>query len=178
MTTTPAAPSTAASTKAAPTIEQLLALHTATETTVPEEHIDENGHMNIGHYFSAGSWAVWDLTQERVTGRDYIGRRGLSFFTVEHRIAYLGELRLGERYSVHAALAARTEKAVHGLALVLDRERERVACRMEVVYVHVDMAGRGSVPMPDDVAAAADTEVAAHPWVADVATGLSLRRRS
>ncbi|QVT78125.1 L-carnitine dehydrogenase [Nocardioides aquaticus] len=173
MTDSPAARPTAQ-----PTTAQVLALHTATDTTVPEDHIDENGHMNIGHYFSAASWAVWDLTTERVTGADYIARRGSSFFTVEHRIAYLGELRLGERYSVHAALAGRTDKALHGLALVLDRERDRVACRMEVVYLHVDMDARRSSTMPDDVAARAGAEVAAHPWVADVATGLSLRRPS
>ncbi len=161
-----------------PTTAEVLALHTATETTVPEDHIDENGHMNIGHYFSAASWAFWDLTIERVTGADYIARRGSSFFTVEHRIAYLGELRLGERYSVHAALAGRTDKALHGLALVLDRERDRVACRMEVVYVHVDMDDRRASAMPDDVAARADAEVSAHPWVAAAATGLTLRRPS
>lgn len=158
-----------------PTTEQVLALHTAVDATVPPDHVDENDHMNISHYFSAGSLAVWDLTQ-RATGPDYIARRGLSFFTVEHRIAYLGELRLGERYTVHGALAGRTDKAVHGVGLVLDRERDRVACRMEVVYVHVDMAGRRATPIPDDVAAALDAEVDAHPWVAGLATGLSLRR--
>ena len=64
------------------------------------------------------------------------------------------------------------------LPLVLDRERDRVACRMEVVYVHVDMAARRASVMPDDVAARADAEVAAHPWVAGVATGLTLRSPS
>lgn len=63
---------------------------------------------------------------------------------------------------MHAALAGRTDKAVHGVGLVLDRERDRLACAMEVVYVHV--------------AAALDAEVGAHPWVAGLATGLSLRR--
>ncbi len=159
-----------------PTVAEVLALHTAGETTVPEDHVDENGHLTTGHHFSAASGVVWDLVQERVTGRDYIGRRGMSLFTVEHRLTYLAELRLAERYSVHSALAGRTAKAVHGLALVLDRERDRVACRMEIVYVHVDMDTRRSVPMPDDVAARADAEIARHPWAAAAATGLTLRR--
>jgi len=77
---------------------------------------------------------------------------------------------------VHAALAGRTDKAVHGVGLVLDRERDRLACAMEVVYVHVDMTERRAAPIPVDVAAALDAEVGAHPWVAGLATGLSLRR--
>ena len=159
-----------------PSTEQLLSLPTLSDQRVPEDHIDQNGHMNIAHYFREGSIGAWRLVVDRATGEDYIERRGLSLFTVEHRIAYLGELRAGERYSVHATVVARTDKAVHTVAFVVDRERDRVACRMELVYVHVDMEHRRAASIPDDVAASLDEVASEHPWVAEVATGLSLRR--
>ena len=159
-----------------PTYEQLAELHTSSEQAVPESHIDENGHMNITHYFTEGAWGAWALMRDRIMGEGYIEERGQSFFTVEHRIAYLGELRLGERYSVRSALVERRGKAVHAATFVVDEERRQVACRMEIVFVHVDMAERRSVPVPDAIAEAIDAEAAAHPWVAEAATGLSLRR--
>ncbi len=132
--------------------------------------------MNIAHYFAEGSLGLWGLVGDTITGADYIARRGLSFFTVEHRIRYTGELRERQRYSVQSGLVARTAKAVHGVSLVLDRERDAVACTMEIVYVHVDMERRRAVTIPEDVAARIDDEVAAHPWLAALATGLSLER--
>ncbi len=159
-----------------PSTEQLLSLTTLTDRVVPADHIDQNGHMNIAHYFREGSIGAWQLVVDRATGEDYIERRGLSFFTVEHRLAYLAELRAGERYSVHATVVGRSDKAVHAAAFVVDREHDRVACRMELVYVHVDMDDRRATPIPDDVAARLDAVAAEHPWVAEVATGLSLRR--
>ena len=159
-----------------PSAEQLLSLHTPAERIGPSSHIDQNGHMNIAHYFSEGSLGLWGLMTDEVTGPDYIDRRGLSFFTVEHNIRYTGELREGRRYRVQAGLVARTAKAVHGVSLVVDAEPGTVACTMEIVYVHVDMGERRSVAMPGDVAARVDEQVAAHPWLAEVATGLSLRR--
>ena len=37
-----------------PTYEQILKLPAQFDQTVPEEFIDENGHMNIGDYFRRG----------------------------------------------------------------------------------------------------------------------------
>ena len=161
---------------ALPSIEQIRSLPASFDQKVEQDTIDENGHMNITAYFGVGAWAPWLRLQEIALGEDYIGDRGLSFFTVGHHIGYFGELRLGERYSVRSALAGRTSKALHVVSFVLDEERDRPACSMEIMYVHVSMDTRRSVPIPDDVAAALDAEIAAHPWVADVATGLTLRR--
>lgn len=159
-----------------PSIDQLRSLPATMDLTVPAESIDENGHMNITKYFELGAWAPWVRLQQVAVGEDYIGERGNSFFTVEHRIRYLGELRLDEPFSVRAAFAGRTEKALHGISFVVDESRDRLACVMEEVYVHVSMESRRSTPIPDDVAAALDDEIAAYPWVAETATGLSLRR--
>lgn len=162
-----------------PTYAQVLTLPTVFDQVVTEDFIDENGHMNIGDYFRLGSWAPWRRMSELGTGEDYISRRGMSFFTVEHQIRYLAELRLGERFTVHSAFVGRTAKAVHAVGIVADREHERVACFMEVMYVHVSMSDRRAAPIPDDLGAALDADAAAYggDWLAGSARGLTLRRQ-
>lgn len=159
-----------------PTADQVRSLPSYFDQTVSPDAIDENGHMNISYYFRYGSWAPWKRLGELGMAEDYIESREMSFFTVEHAIRYLGELRLDEPYAVHTGFVGRTAKAAHAIAFVLDRTRDRVACVMEVMYVHVSMETRRACDIPDDLAAALDAEIAAHPWVADAATGLSLRR--
>ncbi|WP_309649305.1 thioesterase family protein [Nocardioides sp.] len=159
-----------------PQADQVRSLPSHFDRPVAPDAIDENGHMNISVYFREGSWAAWLRLGELGMGEDYIPARGLSFFTVEHSIRYLGELRLGEPYAVHTGIAGRTSKAVHAVSFVLDRTHDRVACVMEVMYVHVSMETRRACDIPDDIAGALDAEIAAHPWVAEAATRLSLRR--
>ncbi len=159
-----------------PTFEQVLRLPAPFDQNVTEDNIDQNGHMNIGDYFRLGSWAPWRRMVALGMDEDYIPQRQLSFFTVGHHISYVGELRLGDRFSVHAGFVERTAKALHGVGIVLDREHERLSCMLEATYVHVSMGNRRATEIPDDIAANLDADIAEHPWLAEVATGLTLRR--
>ena len=145
--------------------------------TVPPDWADENGHMNISHYFRLASWAVWGRLRDLGMAEDYIEQRGSSFFTVEHRIGYTGEMRLGQPFSVRASFVERAERTLHGAAYVVDEGRGQVACWLEAIYVHVSMETRRASPIPEDIAALLDGEIAARAsWLGPVATGLSLRR--
>ena len=148
----------------------------STPSRVPEEWADENGHMNIGHYFRLASHAVWHRMRDLGMAEDYITARGHSFFVVEHRLRYLGELRPGQRFSVRGGLVGLTGKALHGAAFVLDEGGDRVACTFEAVYVHVAMDTRRAAPVPEDLQTSYAAEIAAHAdWLPAVAQGLSLR---
>ncbi len=132
--------------------------------------------MNISHYFRLASHATWHRMRDLGMAEDYIATRGRSFFVVEHRLRYLAELRPGERFSVHGTLVAQASKALHGVAFVLDGERDRVACTFEAIWVHVDMDTRRAAPIPPDLRDSFATEIDRHAdWVAPVAHGLSLR---
>ena len=159
-----------------PSIELVRSLPAYFEKTVPDDYIDENGHMNITRYFELGAWAPWLRVGELGVGDSYIPERGLSFFTVEHHVRYLGELRLGDPLSVRPAFVGRTPKALHGISFVVDESRDKIACTMEILYVHVSMETRRSVEIPDDVATALDGEIAQRAWALGAATGLTLRR--
>ena len=157
-----------------PTLEQVLTLPVPLEGAVRPDQIDQNGHLNISHYFSMGSVAPWRLLEQAGADRTYIPERGLSFFTVGHHLGYLGELLEGDAYAVHAGFVGRTDKAVHAFSAVVDRTRDRLSCLVETTYVHVAMSNRRATSIPADVAAGIEERT--EPWLAEVAVGLSLRR--
>ena len=162
-----------------PSFDDVVVLPAVFDLTVTPDQIDENGHMNIRHYFDYASWSVWKTIQQHGAGDAYIRDRGLSFFTVEQHLRYFGEMREGERFTVHDRLLARSSKALHAMAFVLDRERSRLACTFELVYVHVDMAERKAVDIPDDIATALDGVIAdgdALGWAAPVCGSMGVRR--
>ena len=159
---------------ALPDFEVVAALPSFFDQEVPEEYVDMNGHMNITHYFSLGAWGPWKRMAELGMPEDYM-TTGSSFFTASHHLTYLSELRQGERFAIHAAFADRTDKAVHSVALVADHTNRRVACVMEITHVHVSLETRRASSIPAWLAEPLDGEIATTPWVAAVATGLSLR---
>ncbi len=163
---------------ALPTFDQVSALPAAREGHVEDTFIDENGHMNIGDYFRLTSHALWDDTRDAGVSDTYIDDRGLSLFTVEQHIRYLGEMRLGDRFTVHNRFLARSGKVVHAMAFLLDQEKQRLACTMEVSWVHVDMTSRSAVDLPDDIADGIDTLIkqsADLPWEPPVSGVMGVR---
>ena len=162
-----------------PGFDDVAALPTIFDEKVTPDQIDENGHMNIRHYFDFGSWSVWKTVIAAGVDADYMRDRGMSFFTVEQHIRYFGEMRVGDRFTVHDRLLERSRRALHAMAFVLDRERSRLACTFELTYVHVDMAERRAVDIPDDIAAALDRVIAdgdALGWDAPVCGAMGVRR--
>lgn len=159
-----------------PSLDQIRTLPREGGGTVPPEWIDQNGHMNILRYVEQASWAVWRGLGRFGAGEDYIAERGLSFFTVGQHIDYLGELREGEELAIHVGYVEQSDKALRGVAYVVDLARDRLACVFEATYVHVSMETRRAASVPEDVAAALAVQVAGCAWLAPYATGLSLQR--
>jgi acyl-CoA thioester hydrolase len=163
-----------------PTYDQIAQLPAVDEQVVRPEFIDLNGHMNIRHYFDVASIALWRICIAAGMDQSYSDARGLTLFTVEQHIRYFSELRLGERFTVHGRFLERSERAVHAMSFVVAPDSQALACTFEASYVHVDMETRRSVPIPDDVAARFDAEIAAADalgWEAPVSGAMGVRRR-
>ena len=162
-----------------PTYDQLAALRPTSRLDVGPEHIDVNGHMNIRHYFDLGGLAIWERCRTELgMGEDYIGERGMSSFTAEQHLAYRDESREGDRLEAPVLLVDRGDKSLHVTALIVNHTRQRLACVMESVLVHVDFTTRRAVPFPDDVAALLDAAVASDrpAWDLPLSGGLGVRR--
>lgn len=146
-----------------------LPVHHAGE--VGAERIDFNGHMNVLHYLDLAAQGADRMVRDLGIDDGYREQRQLGIFTVEHHLGYHGELRLGDRFTVHGQVLGHSGKAVHKMCYLLDSVRDRLAHTLEIVSVHVDLRTRRTAPFPDDVAAALTAAVDATrglPWAAPV----------
>lgn len=163
-----------------PTYKQIVQLPALFDQKVREEFIDENGHMNIGDYFRLCSHAMWKSTITAGLGETYIAEHQQSLFTVEQHMRYYGELRLGQRFTVHTRLLERSARVVHGMTFVVDQERGALACTQETTLVHVSTASRSTVDIPVAIGDALDDMIAASDalgWDAPVCGAMGIRRR-
>ncbi|GAA5052792.1 thioesterase family protein [Nocardia callitridis] len=126
---------------------------------IPEEFRDENGHMNVRHYYDLCLIAMDTVFQRLGITDDYRATRGHGFFTAEHHIKFFAETHVGQRVSVHFRNLERSDKVVHGIALLVNDTTERLACTLEVVAVHVDLDTRRTTPFAVDVAEPIDREI-------------------
>jgi acyl-CoA thioester hydrolase len=145
-----------------PSYEQLLALPSYAERTVPMAFEDNNGQLNVRHYLGIGSEGLDESMVELGISHNWPARVGLACLSAEHHLVYLHELRTGDRMSVRVRFLGRSERAAHVLVYVLDDTRQRLATVIEEVNLCVRLEPRGSEPWPEDVAARFDARIAEH----------------
>ncbi|MFI9411270.1 thioesterase family protein [Nocardia gamkensis] len=144
---------------ALPTLDQVMMLPDPVEGVVTGDFIDMNGHMNVVHYLDWGSRGADALV--RVAGIDngYRSQRRMGLFTAEHHLAYYRELRMGDKFSVHARVLDRSDKTVHMMTFLVDQSAGRLSNTLEILLVHVDLDHRRAMALPDDIAVALDHHI-------------------
>ncbi|WP_169515298.1 thioesterase family protein [Gordonia shandongensis] len=133
------------------------------ETTVAREWIDYNGHLSEAFYVLVFGYAT-DTAMD-VLGLDegYRSRTGCSLYTVEAHVRYLREVGLAAPLTVTTEIVGVADKKLH-IAHSMHSGETLVATE-EIMALHVDQEAGRSVPMPDDVAAAARAAATAPaPW--------------
>jgi acyl-CoA thioester hydrolase len=148
-----------------PGFDQVVSLPAVSEGTVTPDFIDLNGHMNILHYLDYLAWGADTICSNAGIDVEYRHERRMGVFAAEHHLNYYRELREGEKFSVHVRPIERSDKALHLVAMLLDRTNDRLACTLETILVHVDMDSRRATPIPADIAAGLDREFAAYAGV-------------
>lgn len=161
-----------------PSYQQVLKIEELLAGTVDPDFIDVNGHMNIRHYLDYGATSA-DVICRRVGIDDaYRAQRRMGVFTAEHHIRYFSEMHEAGTFSVHTLFLGRSAKAGHLLAFILDRDREVLACTVEIILVHVGMDTRRPLDFPDDIAESIDawvTEAAKVTWPIPLSGAMGLR---
>lgn len=143
-------------TQTVPTTEEVLEIEPSWTDEVTKEWIDVNGHMNIRHYLDLGGNATDQICRAMGIDDDYRAQRRMGVFTAEQHLTYLREMRLGTSISAHVRTLKRGAKVGHMLALIMDRDKDQLACIFETVLVHVNMDTRRGTDFPADIAAAYD----------------------
>ncbi|RJO75122.1 thioesterase [Nocardia panacis] len=126
---------------------------------VPESFEDENGHMNVRHYFDLCTAAIGVLFERIGVDDEYRTTRRQGFFIAEHHIRYFAETAVRDRVSVHSLVIERSTKVVHAMALLVNDTTEQLACTLEMVAINVDFGNRRSTGFDADIAAAIDAEL-------------------
>ncbi|MFC0531431.1 thioesterase family protein [Phytohabitans kaempferiae] len=145
---------------------------------VGPEHLDQNGHMNIRHYFGLGDQTLLTRFEELGFGDGYLERTGFTTFTAEHHLRYFDELRPGSEFSTHTRLLARSAKSLHVIVLLTNRSARTLAFTFEAMILHIDIAQRRTALFPDEVATALDAAIARDnsvDWTAPLGGAMAIR---
>jgi acyl-CoA thioester hydrolase len=140
-----------------PSLTEIERITPTIDTMVTEDLVDANGHMSLPRYVAAAARAVW--TRQQLLGLDLALDRGISFFVTEQHAHYLGEMVLGDRFSVHPRFLARSNRALHTATFIVDATRRRLACSIESVSVCVSLDSRRSVSMSQELADSFDEAI-------------------
>jgi acyl-CoA thioester hydrolase len=130
--------------------------------TVPREWIDYNGHMNVACYVLAFDQATDLLFDYLALGEAYRRATNCSIFALEAHVTYERELREGEVFAVETRLIDADRKRLHMFHAMTKSDSAELAATMEVMALHVDLAGPRSAPIPDEAWAKIEALLAAH----------------
>jgi acyl-CoA thioester hydrolase len=134
-----------------PALDQLRELPVALDHVIPPEWEDRNGHVNVQFYLALFELGGWKVLEQFGVDDDWFERNAYSFFDLEHHLNYLAEIGIGDRVTTYNRIVGRSEKRFHGLYLVVNETRQRLACVLEYVSAGVDMTSRRIAAMPAEL---------------------------
>lgn len=117
---------------------------------VVPEWIDDNGHMNVAYYVLAFDRATDRLLDRLGIGEAYRQATGHSVFVVEAHITYERELRAGDPFKIETRLIDADRKRLHLFHTMTRVASGDVAAAIELMTLHVDLAGPRAAPFPDE----------------------------
>ena len=129
---------------------------------VAPEWIDYNGHMNVAYYVLAFDRATDLLFDYLGLGEAYRRATNRSIFALEAHVTYERELREGEAFAVGTRLIDADRKRLHLFHAMTKADSPDIASTMEVMGLHIDLAGPRSTAIPDEAYAKVEALLAAH----------------
>jgi acyl-CoA thioester hydrolase len=139
-----------------PTLEQVRELPLQFEYIIPPEWEDRNGHVNVQFYLALFELGGWQVMEEIGVDEAWFERHAYSFFDLEHHLHYLAEIGIGERVTTYNRIVGKSDKRFHGLYLIVNETRERLAGVLEYISNGVDMNRRRTAPMPAELSRGLD----------------------
>ena len=141
-------------------LKETVPLRTVTRT-VPIDWTDYNGHMNEGRYGQVFSDAADAVMVHVGADPDYIAG-GLSFFTVETKVAYLAETHAAEAFHVETRVTQGEGKKLR-LAHEMKRDSDgEILATCDQFMLHVSLETRRSCPPAPEVARRIEALAKAH----------------
>ncbi len=144
------------------TVDDLQPLPITGRKTIPEDYLDEMGHMNVMWYTHLLSNATGELFELFGLTREFCLAHNSGAFALECHLRYLAEVRVDQSVRIHSRLIARSEKRWQFMHFMVIEEDERLAATGEFVGAHIDMSIRRTAPIPAEIAPQFDELLAVH----------------
>ncbi len=132
------------------------------EAVIPEDYLDEMGHMNVMWYTHLFSCATGGMFKLYGMTLEYFKTYQHGSFALEAHIRYLAEIHAGKRVTVRSRAVARSEKRSHFMHFIYNEDDKVVSTTSEFINTHVDMRLRKPSPFPPEIAAAYDRLIEEH----------------
>lgn len=130
---------------------------------VAPEWIDYNGHMNVAYYVLAFDRATDRLLDYLGLGEAYRRATNHSIFALEAHVTYERELRQGDLFAVETQLIDADTRRLHVFhTMTKDGAAIEPAATIELMTLHVDLAGPRAVPVPDPAYRKIEALLASH----------------
>ena len=130
--------------------------------TVPPEWIDSYDHMNMARYVELFDRSADDVLGEVGFGPKYTQRTRHGLFTVDLRIRYLEELRVGMTVAVRLRLVGCDHVRVHMWLEMFDEGSGRLFATQEQMSLHASLQRRKTVHFSPAQRARLEEVVALH----------------
>jgi acyl-CoA thioester hydrolase len=126
------------------------------QAVIPEEFLDEMGHMNVMWYTHLFDQATWNFFSSFRMDQDYFDNAHAGAFALEQHTRFLSEVRQGQSVRLQTRTLGWSSKRVHFMHFMSVGEPGFVAATTELVGIHIDQSTRRSSPFPAQIAAAID----------------------
>ena len=136
-----------------PHLDQVRELPVQLDWVIPPEWEDRNGHVNVQFYLTLFELGGWKILEQMGFDETWMRQNQYSFFDLEHHLNYLAEIAVGDRVTAYNRVVGRSDKRFHGLYLIVNETRGRLAGVLEYVSNGIDMRRRRSAPMPPEMSA-------------------------
>lgn len=141
-------------------VEDVRQLRRLCEDTVPDEWLDEYGHMNVRYYMEM--WGRGAGAFMRELGLDFkeAAKRDIGYWLLRQVLDYLAEVRVGETVAVYGRMIDRTDKLLHNKYWLVNETRNRLAATSEVLVGRADLTVRRLAAFPAEEAARLEEQLA------------------
>jgi acyl-CoA thioester hydrolase len=130
--------------------------------TVENQWTDYNGHLNMAYYAVLFDRAAEELFQTFGLGPDYVKAKNCTVFTLETHTSYANELLAADQVRVETQIIASDQKRLHYVQQMFRGDTSYLACVLEVMVSHVDLATHRTSVFPPEIQTKIDGMTLAH----------------
>lgn len=132
--------------------EILASLPLCLQFMVPNDYIDETGHMNPRFHLWLFDDAAIAFFDELGMTPAYLKSTHLSGIPIEQHLRYWNEVNAGHTISIRARLLGRTDKRMHYMLFMINETAAVLASTLEVLASNADITNHKTAPFPSLIA--------------------------